>query len=333
MHYALYIALGASLVSCNHKDLCFAHPHMAKIYLVYDWSEAPEANPAGMCAFFYATDRTASHQRFDFPGAKGGEIEIEQGDYVLITYNNDTEIVQFASSGSFADHYAYTRTGDILEPLYGNGITSTAKNENGERVVITPDALWGCSATGIEIAERGVKYTVSHSRASFLDSIDENSDQVITLYPHDMLCHYSYEVRHVDNAKHISRVSGALSGMAGEMKLSDESLGTECVTLPVPGNANGDAQTITGEFLTFGHNAANTAAHKMSFYVVMDDGKKYSFKDAANLDVTSQVDNAPDRRHVHIVIDSLHLPSAMSPGEGFSPSVDDWGVVEQDLDI
>lgn len=46
----------------------------------------------------------------------------------------------------------------------------------------------------------------------------------------------------------------------------------------------------------------------MVFYAVMDDGNKYCYKGGDRLDVTDQVHSAPDKRHVHIIIDGLGLP-------------------------
>lgn len=46
----------------------------------------------------------------------------------------------------------------------------------------------------------------------------------------------------------------------------------------------------------------------MVFYAVMDDGNKYCYKGSDRLDVTDQVHSAPDKRHVHIIIDGLGLP-------------------------
>lgn len=317
------------LTSCDHKDLCYSHPHTTKIRVVYDWSDAPDATPAGMCAFFYSTDRPGEYHRFDFPGAKGGEVEIPAGHYVLITYNNDTQAVQFQSSDKYDTHKAFTREGDILEPLYGSGVKSTVSNDTGERVVITPDNLWGCHATDITITDHSVKYTYSReTRAT-----EENGDQVITLYPNDKLCHYSYEVRNVKNIAHINQVSGAISGMSGSMNLKDDTLDPEPVTLPVSGKADRSSGKITGSFLTFGQNADNKAKHLMSFFVVMTDGGKYVCKGTPGLDVTQQVDTAPNPRRVHLIIDGLDLPTPMSSDDGFTPSVDDWGVVEEDLEI
>lgn len=323
------------LVSCNHKDLCYEHEHRSRVIVKYDWREAPEASPSGMCVFFYSLDDPNEYYRFDFDNIIGGEIEIPTGRYELITYNNDTELVRFSGSNVFESHMAYTRTGDILEPLYGNGISSSTETDNGEGVVITPDSLWGCHTGEVVVTQHSVTYTYSSYDDTRADNQTENEsdDQVITLYPHDMLCHYSYEVRNVENVEYISKISASLSGMSGSMTLADEKLDTAPVTLPL--NATVDAKTkeITGKFLTFGHNAPSGTKHKMTFYVVMTDGSKYVVKDLPNLDVTSQVDDAPDRRHVHIIIDGLKLPHPGVEDNGWLPTVDDWGVINEDIKV
>lgn len=335
---AAFLLIGMMVMvftSCEHKELCYAHPHTTKIKVVYDWSYAPDANPAGMCVFFYSKERAGEYHRFDFSNTKGGEIELPEGKYEVITYNNDTEAVQFTSLADFRAHKAFTRTGDILEPMFGNGVTSSVTTDNGERVVISPDNLWGCSASDVEISDTGVKYTITHStRADGDATVTSTGDEkIITLYPSDELCHYSYEVRNVTNARHISRISGAISGMSGAMSMADNSLDTETVTIPFSGTVNAADSKVTGAFLTFGQNPDSKVRHLMSFYVVMDDGGKYSYKGAPNLDVTQQVDTASNRRRVHIIIDGLDLPTPIQDGEGFQPTVDDWTVNEEDINI
>lgn len=332
------LSLVAVLSSCHHKDLCYVHPHSTHLRIVFDWSEAPEALenlPKGMCVYFYSEDRQGEASRFDFPGSKEGYLDLPAGKYKIITYNNDTEAVKFSTTHDFDNHAAYTRTGDILEPLYGNGITSKVRSSEDERVVITPDRLYGCAATEIEISEHGT--TVYHITRSVDNTAevttDDEGNQTLTLYPHDMLCHYTYEVRNVSNIGHISMASGALSGMAGEMQLSDEQLGSESVTLPFSAQINKDNDTLTGHFLTFGHNEKNTDPNRMSFYIVMDDGSKYSFTTGDYLDVSSQIRTAPDRRHVHLIIDRLDLPTPIENGSGFRPDVEDWGVVREDIEM
>lgn len=327
----------AIFTSCNHKDLCYMHEHKTKLRVAYDWRDAPDATAKGMCVFFYSEENPEEYYRFDFANTEGGEIELPAGSYRLISYNNDTEIVRFTATNIYEGHEATTRKADLLEPMYGNGVTSTASTDNGEDVMATPDGLWGCHAVDVEVSEHGVSYTIIHyddTRAEAGSTISVDGDQVITLYPHDMLCHYSYEVRHVDNADKISKVSASLSGMSPSLSLSDETLDATPVTLPVSGKADAATSEITGRFLTFGHNQSNAAKHKMTFYVEMTDGSKYVVKDDDNFDVTNQVDAAPDRRHVHIIIDHLKLPDPTAgDGQGWQPTVDDWGIIKEDIKI
>lgn len=339
--YSALLILIATLASCNHKDLCYMDMHKSKIIVKYDWRDAPDANPKGMCVFFYSMDND-TYYRFDFDNTDGGEVELPAGSYRVVTYNNDTELTRFSGTNYYDSHTAYTREGDLLEPLYGNGITSTTTTDNGERVCIAPDALWGCHVEEVEITEHGIAYTYYDDYEDYADydatkciscAKQTDGDQVITLYPHDMLCHYSYEVRNVKNAENISRISASLSGMAATMNVWDETLGTEDITIPVSGKANADNHKVTGQFLTFGQNGGENLQHKMTFFVVMNDGTKYRIENYDNLDVTSQVDNAPDRRHVHIIIDGLDIPDSQISDDGWNPTVDDWGVHEEDLKI
>lgn len=306
----LIIAAMALLSSCIHKELCFQHPHVIPLEIQFDWKDAPDASPDGMCVYFYPVQGNGG-QRFDFKDISGGEIELRAGTYSVLCYNNDTEIVQFYNSNDFDTHGVYTREGSVLEPIYGNtaSYAPRAEGTEDERVVICPDMMWGCSVTEITVTD---------------------DTEIITLYPHELVCTYTYEVRNVKNIAHLSQMSGTISGMAGTLSFSTEEIGTEPVTLPFGAQSDGQS-TITGQFYTFGHHTDNPDPHRMAFYAVMDNGAKYCFKAGDRLDVTEQVHNAPDFRHVHIIIDGLDLPEPIEGGSGYDPAVDDWVVIEEEI--
>lgn len=308
----LSLAAALLLTGCVHKELCYNHPHTVSVRVEFDWRDAPEASPEGMCVYFYPLDGKGG-TRFDFKGTEGGEVELTVGSYLVLCYNNDTESVQFYNTDDFDTHGAYTREGNVLEPMYGNAASYSAPRADGsedERVVICPDMMWGSNDTDVEILD-----------------MEEN---VVTLYPHELVCTYTYEVRNVRNLDHLEQMSGSISGMSGMMTFSTEELDDECVTLPFESHSDGESK-ITGGFYTFGHNPENKQPHNMVFYAVMDDGNKYCYKGGDRLDVTDQVHSAPDKRHVHIIIDGLDLPEPIENGSGFDPSVDDWEVVETDI--
>lgn len=308
------LAILLLLPCCVHKELCWDHPHTMSVKVEFDWRDAPGADPDGMCVYFYPVGGGSGY-RFDFKGTEGGEVNLTVGEYLVLCYNNDTEAVQFYNTDDFATHGGFTREGNPLEPMYGNAASYSVPKADGaedERVVICPDMLWGSSDTEVEIVDK--------------------AENVVTLYPHEMVCTYTYEVRNVKNLEHLQQMSGTLSGMSGMLTFSSEELDDECVTIPFGASSDGVSR-VTGEFYTFGHHPENEEPHNMVFYAVMDDGKKYCFKGADNLDVTSQIHEAPDQRHVHIIIDGLDLPEPIEGESGFDPSIDDWEVVEVEIEM
>ena len=330
----LFYLLAALLLfaSCEHKELCYQHPHLKTVRVEFDWRDAPDASPAGMCVYFYPLEG-GNGQRFDFAGTAGGEVQLRVGRYVALCYNNDTEIVEFYNTDDFASHGATTREGNPLEPIYGNAANYAPRADGTEEepVRISPDMMWGCTASEVEVTDEGLSCSCLPSGAEDADGETQRDEYVITLYPHELVCTYTYEVRNVSNLKHMVQMCGTISGMAGTLAFASEELGTESVTVPFESVSDG-VSTVTGRFYTFGHHP-DPDPHRMVFYVVMDDGAKYCYKDTEKLDVTTQVHEAPDFRHVHIIIDGLDLPQPIENGHGFDVDVDDWEVVEEEIKI
>lgn len=334
--------------SCDHKELCFHHPHVQDLTIVYDWRDAPEAHPQGMVVYFYpindendpaAQSEFSGYQnteaiRADLSPEGGKVVGLLPGRYRIITYNNDTNGVRFANEDFFDTHLGYTREGSVLEPLYGNASNRAPKAEGAEdeRCVITPDPMWGCSVAEIEVSEQGVTY-IHHP---FDPDSDATTDitpvvthHVITLFPHPLFCYYTYEIRNVKNLDKALQMTCTLSGMAPALYFSSEEMHRETVTLPFGATSDGVSK-ITGEFYTWGHHELNTQPHKLGMYIWMKGEAKgwfYSF------DVTDQVHSAPNRRRVHLIVDGVELPQPIETegGGGFTPSIDDWVDNEQDI--
>jgi hypothetical protein len=299
----------------------------------FDWRDAPDATAKGMCVSFYSLE-TGGRYRFDFNNTIGGEIQLRVGKYRAICHNNDTEAMLFYNADDFETYGTYTRQSNVLEPIYGNTANYAPKSEGteDERAVLTPDMMWGCCAFDIEVTDSGVEYIcVPYSQyVSRTVPRIAMQDHTIILYPHELTCIYTYEVRNVKNLKHMSQMCGTLSGMSGMLTFFNEKLDEECITLPFESFSD-KVSTVTGRFYTFGHHEENEEPHKMTFYVVMDDGTKYCYKDTESLDVTTQIHEAQNKRRVHIVIDGLDLPQPIENGQGFRPVIDDWIVENHDV--
>ena len=130
----------------------------------------------------------------------------------------------------------------------------------------------------------------------------------------------------MEGLKYVAQMSASLSGMSPALPLATEEPDAEPTTLPFEARHDGEA-TITGGFLTFGQPAANATAHKLALYVWLADGTKWLY----TFDVTDQVDQAPNPKRVHIIIDKLTLPEPIGDDSGFHPDVDEW--IEEEHDI
>ena len=335
------IALGVLFSSCEHKELCYHHEHYATLRIEFDWRDAPDANPEGMSVFFYPEEPGREPIRFNFKGRDGGEVEVPRGRYRLLTYNSDTPGVLFSGIDDIDAHTAFTRRGDILEPLGVRTKSETdwklrAEGTENEPVVICPDMMWGCNAVDIEVDKLGVTYICipESKKDEWIGRPPVTTEYVITLYPHELTCIYTYEIRNVKNLDVVSRMSASLSGMSPSLRLFDEELDRECVTLPFDAQVDTETGKIVGRFITFGHHEENPDPHKMMLYLLTKDGRALVFgaNDEA-FDVTSQVHAAPNRRRVHLIIDGLDIPPVPTDPGGYTPGVDDWIEIDRDIII
>ncbi len=316
--HMIVAAMLCLLTSCEHKELCFDHTHREKLRLVFDWRDAPEADPVGMVVFFYPEDPDGETLRVDFDNIKGGDIELPAGKYKVLTYNNDTSGVLFRDTDLFHGHTGFTRQSGLLEPMGITGNTSAmrARGSEDEPVRLCPDMMWGCA--DVEV------------------NVPPETDNVIYLYPHELTCIYTYEIRNVKNLDLVTDMSATICGMSPELRFHDEELGMVSVTHPIEAYAAADGKTIVGRFITFGHHEDNPDPHKMMLYVRTSEGKNYSFgTDNPAFDVTGQVHSAPDRRRVHLIIDGLEIPADGGDpmGGGFTPGTDDWQSVDIDVEM
>lgn len=347
----LFAIIVIAFSSCEHKDLCYHHPHGVKLKVVFDWKNAPEAYAKGMCIYFYPVDG-GTYRRFDFSNMQGGYIELTEGTYNVICYNNDTEGVMFDGVTDYYKHNIYTREGDLFEPINGrvSSKIQRAEGSEDERVVITPDMMWGCAVTQVEVAETGLTYTheaiTSDMKAPQLNVENTAEDFILTFYPDDLMCHYSVIINKVTNLQYPKMMCASLSSMSGGLLLSSNELGRECVTLPF-GMYKADSTTIKSEFYTFGHHEDNNENHKVVLYVIYNDSTVLTYPFDANVtedsrvnedleerfNVTDQIHNALNKRKVEIEINGLDLPPVVTDTSGLKITVGDFDVVNKVITV
>lgn len=294
-----------SLTSCEHKELCYDYSHSARLQVVFDWSNAPGAAPEAMRLYLFPTDGGKS-QMYEFTDCRGGYISVPAGNYSALCVNSDTESILYRNMEAFDRFEVYTPE-DVLivRPLP----IPRAKGTSEEQIVKCPDHLYRAHLD---------KVIVEGTSAS----------QTVILFPEESVCHYRVEVRNVSNLKDnpVDGIFGTLSGMSGSLLAGrNEHTGTP-VTVPFEVASDG-VSTLTADFLTFGQMDSGRVPHKLVIYVTMPDGSRNYY----TYDVGRQVDEAPDSRNVHIVVDGLRLPEHIGHGSGFHPDVDEWQNVDVDV--
>lgn len=296
--WLLFVML--SMQSCRQKDLMW-EIRECHLSVRFDWIQAPEAAPDGMTLYLFPVDARSQIWRFDIAGRDGGFVELPEGNYRLIAYNNDLPRISFTDIHSFDDFSATLRF-------------------RNDSVAYAPGILY-CGVVGhIRIGESGVDYSLPDG------VVVSSPDGLIRCFP-SMLCScYTIEVRSVTGIEHLKSASATLGGLAGSMRLSDG------IAFGGPASIRTDLSAITGGnalrgmFHAFG-TSTGTTVFPLTVTVVRDDGKVF----AKQFDVTSQVVNSPDARNVIIIVDHIEIPvddiPPASEDVGIEVGVDGWSEI------
>lgn len=303
----IYLFAMLTAASCQHKELCYDHPHTQPLQVVFDWTQAPTASPASMSLYLFPD--TGAPFRNEFTERTGGEIRAAYGRYDALCLNSDTEAVEYRNTEKPETFEVTTVTTTLIPELSGLGVRSEgapmAPGAEGERIAAAPEMIW-CDR-----------------RAGFSLSAE---DHLLTLCPSAAVGRCTVEIRNAANLAHVKGLSASLSGMAGGFLAGAGTASAERVTIPFEIAASSE-NTITGLVRTFGHCPSEQTAHTLIVYAVLSDGSKWYY----SYDVTDQIHSAPDQRDIHILLNKLPLPEP-NPG-GFQPSVDEWQAVDVDIEM
>ncbi len=298
----VYVFLLVWLMACEHKDLCYAHPHFATVRVVFDWSKISNHDkPEGMRVVFYPTDDERNTWTFDFPGGREGTIEIPENDYRVICFNYDTDGMVWTKADSYSLFTADTRD---------------AKSPDGIQMTVTPPWLCG-----------------DHIYEIDLKDIPMGKERVVRLVPAAMVCRYTFEVNGIRGLERVADLRAALSGMSGALNMAADSLPANLSeSLLFGGTISQDR--ITGGFYTFGYSVPDGPANVFRLYLKNRSGSVHVLEQ----DVTDQVHGVPVTGHiadVHIVLNfDYEVPSEPIGGDGgFDVDVDDWDDVNIDIEL
>lgn len=294
--------------SCRHKDLYMEEEMSSQLQVVFDWRNAPDADPKSMALYLYEEDGHTP-MRFIFSNKTGGLIKAPFGTRHAICLNADnTDWARMRNHENIETLEIYTQDAEAIGSRADDATTiPRPEGTENERIAVTPDMLWGSRTNDIKITPH-------------------DGMQTITMYPLEAVCHYIvdvYDVKNLDDVES-SAVDATLSGMAEGYCNGRQSATDNTVSMKVNLTGNEKEQNLHGEFLTFGECPNTVAKHYLTLYMVLTDGSKWYH----SFDVTDQVTKAPDPTHVHIIVRGLDLPEPPKEGSTeLTTDVNEWQAV------
>lgn len=287
------------------------------VKVVFDWSKAPDAKASSMVLYLYSDEHDVMNHWFKNPN--GGLIKSYGGKHKAICHTNDDPYIHLLRNQH--EHSEFEIYTDNSTVLVGQGISARniprADGTEGEPLRNTPTMIYGTQHSELDL-----KVT------SFL--------QTITLYPEELVCHYTVEFVDVKNLTSADlRIDGTISSLAGGYYPGKMSATSESVTHTFTLEADDQLTSLSSEFYTFGLPVGEQRPHKICIYVALKNrtGNIYTY------DVSNQVNNAPDPRNVNIKLYGLELPplppDPPTPPEqgGVNVEVDTWETINYNVKV
>ena len=302
-----------SAIACSKSDTASEiMDHTVSVSVTFDMRYVGDQPPAGMTLYLYPLDENLETRRFDFKGITGGKVDIKPGRYNIICYNNDTHGVDFRNTDRYDSHEAYTRQSALNQSPDGNNLP-VAPGAEDEQLLICPDPMTGTSISNVSL---------------------ESNDVTLTLQPRRLTCTYRYEITDVTNIGRVTSMFASISGMTSSFLLCDGTPGSECATLVSEAVSDGMSR-ITGEFVIFRHDNGCNASHHLMLYVWTDDGKLHCLGGSdTRFDMTEKLHQSGESGSVTLTVNGLEIPQSHGPeGTGYTPDIDDWPIVDTDIDI
>ncbi len=150
--YMMYVCLFMVATSCEHKELCYHHPHTAKVSFMSDWSKFEKETPTGMTVMVYPQQggEAIKHLTHNIGSAT---LDLPVGIYHSFIFNQSESEY---GSVSFRGMESYERA-----EVYINGTKSSwykTRAEN-ERVVTAPEWIGTSRHEGAEVTQEMVDAT------------------------------------------------------------------------------------------------------------------------------------------------------------------------------
>lgn len=335
--YMMYVCLFMVATSCEHKELCYHHPHTAKVSFISDWSEFEKETPTGMTVMVYPQHggEEIKHLTHDIGNAT---MDLPVGIYHSIIFNQSESEY---GSVSFRGMENY-ETAEV----YTNGTKSSwykTRAEN-ERVVTAPEWIGTSRHEGAEVTQEMVDATGEDMLAR---TNQRNALGIVIAEhtPQNIIYTVSVTV-HIKGFHNLRSARASLDGLAegyffGSGKYSENTV-TQLIENWEKTTDKDDPTkgTITATITCFGLPEGHTATAEENLFslslLLVDNKtvKDYTFHVGDRFIYDDDNASANLNLHLDLTLDGP-LPDVEPEGgssSGFDATVDDWGD-EEDVEI
>lgn len=329
MKKSVFIGMAAllmSLTACEHKELCYHHPHTAKVRVDVDWNEFTKEQPTGMTVTVYPVNggkavstltHTLSHAYFN----------LEEGAYHTLTYNQSpSEFGTLLFQGM--DRY---ETAEVVSGVQDSRWYQG--RSEGERVAVQAEWLAADREEDALVTEQMVTETIEHEMKSV-------SEYVIAHHtPRNII--YTVNVRvHIKGIYNLRSARAAIDGMSEGYRFADAYYKDEVMThLLEEWKMTVDKDDYTKGYIdaTFycfglpGNHKGNTDANQLSLSLLLVDNKTIMNFPILVGDKFVTVDKKELILSLEVNLDAT-LPDVKPEGgssAGFDAIVEDWGDEEE----
>lgn len=290
---------------CSQRDLCYDHSHVSPVAIEFDWSMAPDATPNTMVVWFFS-ETSEECYRFELSG--GGiasrsqfdcHIKVRPGTYFVLCHNGTTDN-NSEEGHRFGEYHITTSDDAILSPMNRTDRAPMPDGADNQPVKMSASTLYA-HALDKHVTIEPASVTETHIRFT----------------PVEVTSVYDIIITGVENLSADTEASAILTGMAEAWNPAySRPTGAE-VAIPF-GLSHCGSDCLRGSLVTFGDNAPHNVRHSLRVYT--------SYKYYYDFDVTDQIHNATDSKHVVINLHGLKLPATHQGG--MSPGVDGWDNAE-----
>lgn len=193
------------VASCQHKDLCYLHPHTLPVQVDVDWSEFVVEQPTGMTVMAFNTQGPPPYQKTTHD-LNQVTFDLPRGEYFFLAFNqSESEFGSF----SFRNMDCF-ETAEVVTATYKSPWYKTKSEE--ELVAVEPEWLGVDRSGPFVVTDEMIEL---HAKAMQLNVRGpELAGAITTLMPHNVVYTIYVEVYNINNIYNLRAARASIDQMA-----------------------------------------------------------------------------------------------------------------------